>query len=266
MKLGVIFAVGLLGACAIACGSTSEEATGQSEGAQITDVLTMTKRGDGNFDVVCQNGAREVATPQQILANQVCGAGTPPPAAPILGRVFGRTDDCSGNPVVTVRADTDCFGLSGTADSWSIWSNGECKNISDTNVRSACLSLNKKGRAVFGRTDDCSGAPVMVMNDTTDCFSLSSSADSWSVWDEGQCKNISDTTQRNACLALQPGGRAIFGRSDDCSGAPIAKINTGFDCFTLPDNGDAWSVWADGQCKNISDTSPRAACLALEPQ
>lgn len=263
LGLGVL-AIGL-GMTAIACGSNETEAVGSSEGAQITDVLTMTRRSDGDFDVVCQNGSRQVATAAQVLANQVCGAGNPPPGSPILGRVFGRTDSCSGNPVVTVKADTDCFSLSASDVAWSVFENGQCKDISDTNVRAACLSLNKSARAVFGRSDSCGGNPIAKVNETFDCFSLSASDAAWSVWEDGQCKDISDTNSRAACLALQPTGKAIFGRSDSCGGDPIAKVTTGFDCFTLPDSGSAWSVWTDGQCKDISDTTPRAACLAIEP-
>jgi hypothetical protein len=250
----------------IACGANAEPAAGSNESAQITDVLTMTKRSDGDFDVVCSNGARQVATPAQILANQVCGAGNPPPASPILGRVFGRSDSCSGDPVVTVRAETDCFALSASDSSWSIWADGQCKDISDTNVRAACLSLNKGGKAVFGRSDSCGGDPIAKVNETTDCFALPDNGSAWSVWLDGACKDISDTNPRAACLALQPTGRAIFGRSDSCGGDPIAKITPGFDCFTLPDSGSAWSVFVDGACKDISDTTPRAACLAIEPQ
>jgi hypothetical protein len=249
-------------ALAVACSSTSES-TGSSNSAQITDVASMTKRSDGNFDVVCTDGTRAVVTPADVLANNVCSAG--PSTSPILGRVFGRTDSCDGNPAITVRAETDCFSFSSSDAAWSIFVNGACQNIPDTDLRTACLSLNKTERAVFGRSDSCDGTPITKITDTTDCFALSTSDAAWSVWSNGACQNITDTDARSACLALEPTAKAVFGRSDSCDGAPIAKITSGFDCFTLSDHDAAWSVWVDGACKNISDTDARSACLAINP-
>ncbi|MBX3228623.1 MAG: hypothetical protein KIT84_08225 [Labilithrix sp.] len=286
----------------------------------------MTRRADGQFDVLCADGSRAVVTAEQIAANQVCGGPvTPPPPASIRGRIFGRTDSCDGDPVATVRDDTDCFALSASAVAWSVWKDGRCVNISDTNVRSACLALKPEGKAVFGRSDSCEGDAVQVTSETncfalsgsavawsvwkdgrcvnisdtnqrtaclqlkpeglavfgrsdscegdatpitpeTDCFSLSASEVAWSVWKDGRCVNISDTNKRAACLSLQPSGRVIFGRSDSCEGEPVARITPGFDCFTLSSSAPAWSVWKDGRCVNISDTNVRAACLQLEPQ
>ena len=318
---GKIVGLAAISAALIACDTTPEAgAAGTSEAAQISDILTMTRRADGKFDVVCSDGSRATVTAAQVAANQVCGAGAGPA---ILGRVFGRTDSCGGDPVATITSTTDCFALSATDVAWSTWSGGQCQNISDTNVRAACLTLKPAGKAIFGRSDSCEGDAVEVTPETdcfaqsasdvawsvwkdghcenisdtnkrsaclalkpegkaifgrsdscegdavqvtaeTDCFALSASDVAWSIWKDGSCQNISDTNKRSACLSMQPSGRVIFGRSDSCEGDPVARITPGFDCFTLSSSDVAWSTWVDGQCKNISDTNVRAACLALE--
>jgi archaellum component FlaF (FlaF/FlaG flagellin family) len=57
-------------------GATKPTATLES----IEDVSSIAQRGDGNFDVVCKSGVKEIATASQIQSSQVCQVH---PAAPL---------------------------------------------------------------------------------------------------------------------------------------------------------------------------------------
>ena len=57
-----------------------------------------------------------------------------------------RSDSCSTNLVATVTRRTDCSSLPATgSDAWGVEINGQCQNISDTNVRAACESFKGSG-------------------------------------------------------------------------------------------------------------------------
>lgn len=65
----------LLGALA-GCGTEGSVDTGKLEQKSLSDVVSMVRRADGDFDVVCRDGHREVVTEAQVLANQVCGGSS----------------------------------------------------------------------------------------------------------------------------------------------------------------------------------------------
>jgi hypothetical protein len=53
-------------------------------------------------------------------------------------RIYGRSDSCSGEVSAFVNSSTDCETLSSSASAWSIFADGRCTDISDTNLRDAC--------------------------------------------------------------------------------------------------------------------------------
>lgn len=192
-------------ACSI--GAAPEE-TGALESAAVSDILTMTRRDDGRFDVLCRDNTREVVTADDIRADRVCRGASAPDAGPgaRLGVIFGRTDECEAeDAIVTVRESTDCMQLSPTQHAWSVMVGNRCQNIDDTNVRAACFHIKPRGIVLFGRTDECEmNKAIMMIDHDTDCLRLSASQHVWSVMIDGRCENVDDTNLRAACLAVQP--------------------------------------------------------------
>lgn len=94
MKTIKLACVGLLiGLCA--CGDGNPPA---SSSKAISDVYTMSKRGDGLFDVVCRDGHREVVAAVQIQANNVCPVTPqPPPQATHKAKGNERSFPLQGN-------------------------------------------------------------------------------------------------------------------------------------------------------------------------
>jgi hypothetical protein len=191
----------------VACASPTEGETGSTKQAQISDIATMTQRADGQFDVVCKNGSHEVVTAAQVAANQVCQGGSSGPGGPGRVIIFGTSDSCDASDVVaSVTSSTDCNTLSDTQAAWSVSINGQCRDISDTTVRKACMLNQPNHVLLFGTSDSCDPSDVAAsIGSSTDCSSLSDSTPAWSVSIDGQCKDISDTTLRKACLLYQPG-------------------------------------------------------------
>ncbi len=78
----------LLAISAAACGSPQGENEGQIEQRSITDADSIVKRSDGNYDVTCHDGRKEVDTPDQLKNDQVClpvtstGGDVPPGNGP----------------------------------------------------------------------------------------------------------------------------------------------------------------------------------------
>lgn len=69
-KFAAVVAVAILMVTS-ACGQN--EAPSQIE--DVEDIISMQARADGNFDVVCRDGRREVASAADIRANRVCRGG-----------------------------------------------------------------------------------------------------------------------------------------------------------------------------------------------
>ena len=123
-KLGV---VGCSLALAVGCAGVSEsEGVGTGESMAVTDVVRMTARADGSFDVECRgkNGSpnwKEVATQAQILSNAVCET------SPGLGSVQGMTSRADGS------FDVACKAGSGAA--WT-----EVRTAAEVQSNQVCLA------------------------------------------------------------------------------------------------------------------------------
>jgi hypothetical protein len=83
---------------AAACGSGGE-GTGTSEPELVEDIVSMTKRPGGLFDVRCRDGRFEIASADQIRANQVCNGGGPP-----VGTALRVRYACDGSSQLEIRA------------------------------------------------------------------------------------------------------------------------------------------------------------------
>jgi hypothetical protein len=273
LRLRAVSVLAWIGAAIAACADAPNEAseTGASS-ALVSDIASMTQRADGKFDVVCKDGSREIDSSDQIVANQACsgggssGDGGLGSATRIV--IYGTSDHCDSNAIVTsVTATTNCDQLSDSQAAWSVGARGQCVDITDTTVRRAC-QLYAPGRTVlFGTSDHCDPNAIAASIDSTfDCSSLSDSSAAWSILQNGQCVDISDTTLRRACQMYAPGHVVIFGASDHCDpNAIVASVSSTSDCNSLSDSNAAWSVLADGQCIDIADTTIRKACIQYQP-
>ncbi len=68
--------VGLV-ACS-AAPDASHEGTGRTSQASVDDIRSMTRRTDGNYDVVCSDGHAEIVSARQIRDDEVCRTATTP--------------------------------------------------------------------------------------------------------------------------------------------------------------------------------------------
>ncbi len=100
-QVGVSLGLAAIAISVVACGSSAEgEATGSAQQEQISDIGSMTQRPDGQFDVVCKNGATEVVTATQIAQNQVCrGGSTGGGGSANRVILYGSKDSCDSSRV-----------------------------------------------------------------------------------------------------------------------------------------------------------------------
>lgn len=318
-------------ASALACSESAPDASMNAQSFLASDVLTMTARSDGQFDVVCGDTSRVVASATDIQSNRVCGGGAGGPiqgilydasgtceashavalvrtetlcvnldaaqrvghvsvngscldiadtsaivackaikesqGAPRSPVVYGTSDTCSESAVVArIGASTDCLTLSHEAAAWSVSVDGQCLRTRDTSVRAACLSVQREATYLFGTSDSCAVSTAIArLTAETDCLTLSESRLSWSVSTDGVCRNAPDRGARSACLAEQRGATYLFGRSDSCDpSTAITKVTAATDCRKLSASQASWSKRVDGECRDTPDTTLQAACLALQ--
>jgi hypothetical protein len=221
-----------------------------------TDVAVWSVRVNG----ICQDIS-------DTNARAACTTNVPAKVGELRTLIYGRSDSCDPNTVVaSVTAATDCSTLSATESAWSVRVNGVCTDISDTNVRAACLLRQPQTDRVliYGRSDSCSeNAIVASVTPATDCKTLPTDS-AWSIRVGGVCQDISDTNVRSACILNQPGDARVFiyGRSDSCNERDIlGSVTAGGDCQQFSDSDSAWSTKVNGVCTDISDTTARKACL-----
>jgi hypothetical protein len=84
------------------CSSAPKDTASSSAGAVVGDILSLSQRADGRFDVVCrgQNGApnyNEIVSDTDILSNNVC-PHRPPPGTIVHGADRSFEMPNSGNP------------------------------------------------------------------------------------------------------------------------------------------------------------------------
>jgi hypothetical protein len=93
MRLTLVLGLFVLAAC------SSSEGTGTSDPELVEDIVSMTKRPDGLFDVRCRDGRLEIASADQIRANQVCNGGGSP-----VGTALRVQYACDGSSRLEIRA------------------------------------------------------------------------------------------------------------------------------------------------------------------
>ncbi len=184
--------------------------------------------------------------------------------------IFGQSDTCDmGKVEAVVDYYTNCEALSNSARAWSIKVNGVCQNITDTDVRTACRGMVSQNarNVIYGQSDTCDmGKVEAVVDNYTNCETMSSSTRAWSVKIDGACVNISDTDVRSACRGIQANNapNVLYGQSDSCDTSKVvAIVNRYTDCNMLSSSTRVWSAKINGVCQNISDTDAVTACKAI---
>lgn len=76
VKLALSLSTLLAASALVACSNASSEDVGASEQHATADIDHMFKRADGSFDVWCADGTQEVATADNIKADNVCNGGS----------------------------------------------------------------------------------------------------------------------------------------------------------------------------------------------
>lgn len=254
-----------LASAVVACSSSRDDVLGGASQDLVSDIASMVQRPDGNFDVTCKDGSREIATPAQITENRVCRSPGSPPAGVII---YDPSDSCAtGNAVARVTASTNCASLPTTRAS-SVSVNGQCTDlVPDSTIQKACMAFQPGAITIFDPSDSCdSSQAVASVNGATDCSALSTARAS-SIRVDGRCIDlVPDSTIRAACMAYQPNRLVIFDPSDSCSpGNAVASVGVDTDCNTLS-TARASSIMIDGQCTDlVPDSTIRQACLIYHP-
>lgn len=189
-------------------------------------------------------------------------------AAQAKNVLYGRSDSCDINSVVSVVNNRTNCNIFGDESVWSIKIDGKCENISDTTAIKACRAIQARSapNVIFGRSDSCDMSVIeAVIDERTNCEVLSDTTSAWSMKVDGDCQNIADTNVRAACRGMQANSakNVLYGRSDSCEPSSVLTIvNSRTDCSALGLTS-VWSVKVDGVCKNISDTTAEKACKAI---
>ena len=62
------------GSLVVSCGSRDDKSSPKA----VEDIVSVQRRDDGSFDVICRNGSRQVASAEEIRNNAVCGTAPSP--------------------------------------------------------------------------------------------------------------------------------------------------------------------------------------------
>jgi hypothetical protein len=153
LNLAVVFA-------AIGCSAPPAEETATDEAPLIANAVSIVRRSDGNWDVVCQGGTTQIVTTAQILANDVCTAAPVTCVASCNARWANGTCQQFG-------PDYCASGATCTAHVIERWSNGTAKTYaSDYCVAGQgtciphCAARWSNGTCKAYDADVCGTAPI----------------------------------------------------------------------------------------------------------
>lgn len=123
------------------------------------------------------------------------------------------------------------------------------------------------GQVEMFRSDRCDGSLVGTVHPGTNCqAAYQGGADVWAIRVNGKCMDTLDMSAVKACETFKDAANTqtmkVY-KSDRCDGSLSAIISTHTNCEALSTEGSAWAVNINGQCKDLSDTSPRLACRSL---
>lgn len=221
-KLAIVLTTLVAASGLIACSSASGEAVGSSEQHATADIDHMFKRADGAFDVWCADGSQQVATADDLKADNVCNA-----ASSSSSSSGGNTNTSGGaavsciGPTVPPKADwlppaasqqvcqpADLQKLSDAAQTAGSW-----QEIVDAvkAQNAACATC------IFTPVEGTNWGPIVMLNGGQDAFI------NWS-----------------ACFARAPGS------TDACGEAFFQQNQCGSEmCSTCGDDQSLQSCYGD---------------------
>jgi hypothetical protein len=134
--------------------------------------------------------------------NYNCGYQPPPPTFNTI-QLYG-SDNCSGELVANVGANTNCASLKGAHQTWGALIQGKCYDVQDMNSDVACQLLRSGGNpdsvALFN-SDDCSSDLVAFVEPQTQCAQLAALTNTriYGISNYNQCSDITDSDFKSAC-------------------------------------------------------------------
>lgn len=114
-----------------------------------------------------------------------------------------HSDRCDASELLaSIGSRSDCAALGAQISSrvWAIEIDGQCHDISDVDMRTACERFG--GGVALYHSDRCEPSELLsLVGSETDCAALGAQISSrvWGVKIDGECIDISDTDVRDAC-------------------------------------------------------------------
>lgn len=185
--------------------------------------------------------------------------------------IYERSDTCSSRHITLVLNDkTDCTKLiEKNRIVSSVKINGKCRDITDTSIEKACLSLqDDSGKStIYEGSDSCSPRDIILsVGNYSNCKDYAGlRKDASSIKINGVCQNITDTSVEKACneIQLKRGLDAIYSGDNDCfKDNATVFLNNLTNCQKL--EGSASSLKLNGKCQELSKTSLKNACLDIQ--
>lgn len=221
-KLALTLSTLLAASALVACSSASGEAVGSSEQHATADIDHMFKRADGSFDVWCSDGSQQVATADDLKADNVCNAASTSSSSGAVNTSSGSAGptQCIG-ATVPPKADwlppaasqqvcnpADLQALSDAAQTATSWQEIV---TAVQNQNAACASC------IFTPVEGTNWGPIVMLNGGQDAFI------NWS-----------------ACFARAPGS------SDACGEAFFQQNQCGAEmCQTCADDQSLQSCYVE---------------------
>ncbi len=115
------------------------------------------------------------------------------------------------------------------------------------------------------KSDSCKDSLIGMINFGTNCQSFAGSS-VWGIKVNGQCIDTLDMSGPQACETFKDAGNPNtlkFFKSDSCKNSLSAVVTAQTNCDSLSSDNSAWAVSIGGQCKDLTDTSPKMACKTL---
>jgi len=172
-----------------------------------------------------------------------------------------KSDSCSGSMVATIGRYSDCRKFNNKSSSaWAVRHRGKCYNIKDVTPLRVCYRY-RGGRIKVYKNDSCSNNLVAMIGPNSNCERFAKRGSSaWAIRYRGKCHDFSDVNLYSACLRFQGRDVKVY-KNDSCSGSLVAIIGPNSECEKFPKGGsNAWAVWHNGKCHNITDTSIKKVC------
>ncbi|MBS1961466.1 MAG: hypothetical protein JST04_04570 [Bdellovibrionales bacterium] len=209
-------------------GNVSASGIFNSYRSQAEQCNAMAARGNGSaWSIRIGNSCQDISDTNVLSACMGMNLPNSRPNGATDAVFYSNSDSCSGNVSgsASLLADYDlqdqCNGLTRTGSSSSAWSvkvEGVCRDITDTDLVSACLNVRvpsyrgARQVVIYSNSDSCSGAVSAAgyidprYSTLAQCQALKSNGGrtrAWSIRVDDRCIDVSDTDYVSACMNVQ---------------------------------------------------------------